>query len=124
MLIYDDLVTSLSLSLRFRFARSLLSIDFALPQCGVLLDPGVLKLVHVTNDPMPSENKHYITLFMAGTVPAGAEMVNAEPHKCEGWEEYRLEELGGELRGRLFGPLLHLVEDMPESVVQWLKEET
>ncbi|GMH70197.1 hypothetical protein TL16_g05348 [Triparma laevis f. inornata] len=61
-------------------------------ECGILLEPG-LKLVHVTNDPMPDENKHYVTLFMGATCGRDAELMNAEPHKCEGWEELGLEEV-------------------------------
>ena len=62
-------------------------------ECGVNLDPTKLKLVHVTNDPMPDENKHYITLFMGATCEKDDVLVNAEPHKCEGWEEFCLDEL-------------------------------
>jgi 8-oxo-dGTP diphosphatase len=90
-------------------------------ECGIKLSSG-LKLVHVTNDPMPDENKHYVTLFMGASCNEDAKLVNAEPHKCEGWEEFTLEELS-EQSLRLFGPLLHMIEDMPESVTNWLAEK-
>ncbi|GMH96492.1 hypothetical protein TrST_g12593 [Triparma strigata] len=88
-------------------------------ECGIILKGG-LKLIHVTNDPMPDENKHYVTLFMAACCEDDATLINAEPHKCEGWEEFSLEELKGR-KESLFGPLLHMIEDMPQDVVDWLQ---
>lgn len=38
-----------------------------------------------TNDYMPKEDKHYITLFMIVRNPVGEPEVK-EPHKCEKWE--------------------------------------
>eukprot|EP00884_Botryococcus_braunii_P020995 jgi/Botrbrau1/757/Bobra.0181s0016.1 len=32
------------------------------------------------------ENVHYVTVFMRGTVPEGAEAVNLEPSKCVAWK--------------------------------------
>lgn len=46
----------------------------------------------VTNDIMPEFNKHYITIFMVADWISG-EPVNAEPHKCEGWEWVTFEQL-------------------------------
>lgn len=46
----------------------------------------------VTNDIMPQYGKHYITIFMLADWVAG-EPVNAEPHKCEGWEWYTFDQL-------------------------------
>ncbi|GMH86612.1 hypothetical protein TrVE_jg10686 [Triparma verrucosa] len=88
-------------------------------ECGIKLKGG-LKLIYVTNDPMPDENKHYVTLFMAACCEDDATLINAEPHKCEGWEEFSLEELKGR-KESLFGPLLHMIEDMPQDVVDWLQ---
>mmetsp|Transcript_27289 Transcript_27289/g.51713 ORF Transcript_27289/g.51713 Transcript_27289/m.51713 type:complete len:314 (-) Transcript_27289:29-970(-) len=88
-------------------------------ECGIMLKGG-LKLIHVTNDPMPDENKHYVTLFMAACCEDDATLINAEPHKCEGWEEFSLEELKGR-KESLFGPLLHMIEDMPQDVIDWLQ---
>uniref|UniRef100_A0A7S1YR91 Nudix hydrolase domain-containing protein n=1 Tax=Ditylum brightwellii TaxID=49249 RepID=A0A7S1YR91_9STRA len=105
---------------------------------------------HVTNDKMPSENKHYVTIFMMGTcVQPNARPQNLEPHKCEGWSSYGWDELRNmiqaeqkekdiEVEGeqgmkkkrknpgtkslpRLFGPLRHLVEDEPTQVLNFLK---
>lgn len=51
---------------------------------------------HVTNDPMPAEEKHYVTIFMMArcrvTDPTQTPR-NMEPHKCEGWQSYTWEEL-------------------------------
>jgi 8-oxo-dGTP diphosphatase len=44
----------------------------------------VQNAVFVTNDVMKNYDKHYITIFMVADWVAG-EPVNAEPHKCEGW---------------------------------------
>jgi 8-oxo-dGTP diphosphatase len=75
---------------------------------------------HVTNDPMPAEHKHYVTIFMMAkckdTVPAQI-LQNMEPEKCEGWQSYSWEELEMlQKEGKLFGPLDRLVRDSPASV--------
>lgn len=46
----------------------------------------------VTNDYMPNYNKHYITIFLVFRYKSG-EAINVEPHKCEGWDWFSLEEL-------------------------------
>mmetsp|Transcript_10148 Transcript_10148/g.20781 ORF Transcript_10148/g.20781 Transcript_10148/m.20781 type:complete len:197 (-) Transcript_10148:58-648(-) len=87
-------------------------------ECGIDISGFPLRLVHVTNDPMLSENKHYITLFMGCVVEDDVEFVNAEPHKCEGWEEYSFNEL--ESSGKLFGPLERLIQQKPKSFSDFL----
>eukprot|EP00563_Minutocellus_polymorphus_P008783 CAMPEP_0181026138 /NCGR_PEP_ID=MMETSP1070-20121207/3475_1 /TAXON_ID=265543 /ORGANISM="Minutocellus polymorphus, Strain NH13" /LENGTH=157 /DNA_ID=CAMNT_0023103301 /DNA_START=167 /DNA_END=637 /DNA_ORIENTATION=- len=80
---------------------------------------------HVTNDPMESEGKHYVTLFMmAEFADQDGTPINCEPHKCEGWDSYTWEELQQISDGRdesgltLFGPLRRLVEEKPEKIVE------
>ena len=82
-----------------------------------------LKCCHVTNDPMPDESKHYVTIFMAGEcVGENPKPENMEPEKCEGWTSYSWEELQGKLSEKLlFGPLQRLVEQNPPSIMEFLK---
>lgn len=88
---------------------------------------------HVTNDPMESEQKHYVTIFMLATcnnnkqVIAGTAENNyqqpktMEPNKCEGWKSYSWSELEEEqAQGKLFGPLDRLVKDRPPKVLEFL----
>ena len=42
------------------------------------------KFAHVNNNVM-SATHHYITIFLVGEVPPGAEPVTCEPDKCAGW---------------------------------------
>mmetsp|Transcript_6381 Transcript_6381/g.17407 ORF Transcript_6381/g.17407 Transcript_6381/m.17407 type:complete len:151 (-) Transcript_6381:298-750(-) len=74
----------------------------------------------VTNDPMPSESKHYVTIFMmAECVNVDAVPQNMEPHKCEGWESHTWDELKAQT-DKLFGPLKRLVDDSPQVVLEFL----
>ena len=90
---------------------------------------------HVTNDIMEVEKKHYVTIFMMGECQCTtARPQNLEPHKCQGWESYSWDELtrfaarsnddGGceEVVPKLFGPLLKLVEESPQIVLDFLNE--
>eukprot|EP00558_Chaetoceros_sp_UNC1202_P003812 CAMPEP_0197236190 /NCGR_PEP_ID=MMETSP1429-20130617/3397_1 /TAXON_ID=49237 /ORGANISM="Chaetoceros sp., Strain UNC1202" /LENGTH=172 /DNA_ID=CAMNT_0042694943 /DNA_START=44 /DNA_END=562 /DNA_ORIENTATION=- len=84
------------------------------------------KFAHVTNDPMPSEDKHYVTIFMTAKCSNEADgPVNLEPHKCEGWSSYSWDELQQISRGEreglsIFGPLQHLLEEAPPIVLDFL----
>lgn len=85
-----------------------------------------VNFLHVTNDPMPSENKHYITIFMAAKCNSKLdEPVNLEPQKCEGWSSFSWNDLQETSAGMrkdlaLFGPLKHLVEQNPQRVLDFL----
>ena len=46
----------------------------------------------VTNDIMPQDDKHYVTIFMVADWVEG-EPENMEPHKCDGWEWISYDEL-------------------------------
>lgn len=93
-------------------------------ECDLQLETPTLG--HVTNDPMPDEGKHYVTIFMmARCIRKDPIQIpkNMEPHKCECWEAYSWDELT-ELRneGRLFGPLDRLVRECPDAVLKFLNE--
>lgn len=66
---------------------------------------GKMSLGSYTNDRMPDEDKHYITLF-AIVEDAQGEPEVKEPHKCDAWEWYRW----GEFPTPLFLPLKNLLE--------------
>ena len=53
-----------------------------------------IEMVHVSNDIMTTEQKHYITIFMkAECVNSDQEIQNLEPHKCEGWNSFSWDDL-------------------------------
>ena len=85
-----------------------------------------LQFCHVTNDPMPRESRHYVTIFMSSRVdPKASPQVpeNMEPDKCEGWKSYswdELQEMGRHEKGKLFGPLQRLIDDNPPAVKEFL----
>lgn len=96
----------------------------AMEECHLELDPETVVLGHVTNDPMPNAQKHYVTIFMMAqcrvTDPVQVPQ-NMEPEKCEGWRSYTWEELRALQRdGKLFGPLDRLVLDSPATVLDFI----
>ena len=80
---------------------------------------------HVTNDPMPKENKHYVTIFMLATCKPRDPFQNPknmEPHKCLGWNSYSWDELSiSQKQGLLFGPLDALVQQNPKAITDFLQ---
>ena len=86
------------------------------------LDPSSVTFGHVTNDPMPSEQKHYVTIFMLAETSAIDQLPeNLEPHKCEGWKSYSWKELEEHQKeGKLFGPLNRLILERPPKVLEFL----
>lgn len=95
-----------------------------LEETGLELDDASLEFGHVTNDPMPNEGKHYITIFMMAKCRATQPPQEAkalEPDKCEGWNSYSWEELKVyREKGKLFGPLHRLVGESPNKVMAFL----
>jgi 8-oxo-dGTP diphosphatase len=80
---------------------------------------------HVCNNPMPDDEKHYVTIFMMGRVDPDAIPKNAEPEKCEGWDLYDWNELQAMVGSRkLFSPLESLVRDAPVGVLNYLNTPT
>lgn len=74
------------------------------------LQLGPITHAATTNDPMPAEGKHYITIFMQADARAGQTPVNLEPHKCKGWKWTSWEEIVALPADRMFIPFQHFVE--------------
>jgi 8-oxo-dGTP diphosphatase len=77
------------------------------------------EFLHVTNDIMEPEGKHYVTIFMVGYLDDNidTEPVNCEPEKCEGWDLYELSDLVGMVgQDTLFGPLEQLLLEQPSKL--------
>lgn len=93
-----------------------------LEECNIKLES--LAFGHVTNDPMPVENKHYVTIFMLATCMATDPIQtpqNMEPDKCLGWNSYSWNDLRTrQMQGDLFGPLDLLVRQKPSSIIDFL----
>jgi len=51
-----------------------------------------VKFLGVTNDVMPKDNKHYITIAMIANLKSGEPEV-LEPNKCLGWGWYELDNI-------------------------------
>mmetsp|Transcript_1385 Transcript_1385/g.3586 ORF Transcript_1385/g.3586 Transcript_1385/m.3586 type:complete len:199 (-) Transcript_1385:209-805(-) len=66
--------------------------------------------VYTTNDLMPAEQKHYVTIFMLAHAPRGVEPKNCEPHKNEGWSWKSWSELKMLPADQLFVPLRNLLK--------------
>ena len=88
------------------------------------LDLQDVQFVHACNNPMPDEEKHYVTIFMMGRIEQGIAPANVEPDKCEGgWELYSwvdLEALVG--TNKLFSPLECLVREAPPAILSFLSD--
>ncbi|KAL9615890.1 MAG: hypothetical protein Q9160_009176 [Pyrenula sp. 1 TL-2023] len=84
------------------------------------------RFLTATNDYMPAEDKHYVTLFIVCVrEDEGNEPQVLEPEKCEGWEWVTWKEIvtwaareegdgnGKAVEQKLFLPLLNLVRQRP-----------
>jgi 8-oxo-dGTP diphosphatase len=80
-----------------------------LEETGVAIDEHRFEQAAVTNDPMPSEGKHYVTIFMRADLPPGAVATNCEPHKNAGWEWMSWGELERTSSKDFFIPLQNLI---------------
>ncbi|GAB5363626.1 hypothetical protein AAMO2058_000899900 [Amorphochlora amoebiformis] len=70
------------------------------------------RIAFVSNDVMPKDRKHYITIFLQVLLPDEnpQEAKNMEPNKCEKWEWRLFQDLKDTLKpDSLFIPLKHLV---------------
>ena len=87
------------------------------------------KFLTATNDYMPVEGKHYITLFMVCGRRNEEEAAQVlEPHKCESWDWFSWEDLQSAidkqteardsdvLERPIFLPLLDLVRQRPGTI--------
>ena len=84
-----------------------------LEETGLRVGEARLALCGATNDPMPEEDLHYVTLFVCGRVTAeeAAGVVNCEADKCAGWAWVAWERLGGEGGLPVFAPLRRFIAD-------------
>ncbi|KAF2168831.1 hypothetical protein M409DRAFT_65208 [Zasmidium cellare ATCC 36951] len=85
------------------------------------LDVKSLAFFTATNDVMQEDGRHYVTVFMVCEREDGKpEPVVMEEDKCEGWEWCEWSELaemvGGKREGKLFLPLVDLVNSRPGLV--------
>ena len=81
-------------------------------ETGLLL-PKPTKHIATTNDPMPADAKHYITIFMLAAAPENLEPQNLEPHKCKGWVWMSWQELKALPKEKLFVSLSHFLAENP-----------
>lgn len=84
-----------------------------------------IQFLTATDDFMPADNKHYVTLFVVCLRENHKEEpIILEPHKCDAWEWVSWESLlewvkqeaeaqTGVVEKTLFTPLLHLVRERP-----------
>lgn len=56
------------------------------------INAGDMSFLGVTNNVFEN-GKHYVTLFFGTTLPKNQQPINCEPHKCEGWEWFKSNEL-------------------------------
>lgn len=94
------------------------------------LDIHQVSFGYVTNDPMITEGKHYITIFMTAEVleedgeriPSPETM---EPHKCDGWSSFSWDDLSRlQKEDKLFSPLNHLVVERPPAIIEFMQRPT
>jgi 8-oxo-dGTP diphosphatase len=85
-----------------------------------------VQFAFVTNDPMPKECKHYVTIFMMALCSRpDAVPENMEPNKCEGWQSYSWQELlKKHADSKLFGPLERLVDASPPTILEFLNSSS
>ena len=101
------------------------AIREVLEECNLNLAATTIAFGHVTNDPMPDEKKHYVTIFMLATCKAADPVQtpeNMEPDKCLGWKSYSWNELlERQKKGELFGPLDLLVRQKPIAITKFME---
>lgn len=85
-------------------------------EMNIILPLEHIKYIHVVNDIMLNENKHYITIFMMCVVPIMTIPINNEPHKCNGWISKSWIQLQNEVKNnpnQFFQPLYQLLLNPP-----------
>lgn len=88
-------------------------------ETGLALPPARFSLAGVTNDVMAGEGLHYVTVFMGARLTDAevAAIVNAEPHKCAGWEWVPAAQLRrGDPTRPLFTSLRNFLDGAPHVV--------
>ncbi|KAI7838259.1 hypothetical protein COHA_007948 [Chlorella ohadii] len=66
------------------------------------------QFAYAVNSVFPS-GAHYVTVFVRAEVPADAQPLNCEPHKCEGWEWVEYDSIPEQCQP-LFMPLAKLLD--------------
>ena len=81
-----------------------------------------VRFAHVCNNPMPDEEKHYVTIFMMGRKEQGSKgPTNLEPDKCDGWALYGWDDLQALVgTDKLFSPLECLMREAPPAILSFL----
>eukprot|EP00472_Partenskyella_glossopodia_P005745 CAMPEP_0197532900 /NCGR_PEP_ID=MMETSP1318-20131121/41366_1 /TAXON_ID=552666 /ORGANISM="Partenskyella glossopodia, Strain RCC365" /LENGTH=167 /DNA_ID=CAMNT_0043089597 /DNA_START=79 /DNA_END=582 /DNA_ORIENTATION=+ len=81
-------------------------------ECNLKFEKSKWKFAFVSNDVMPEDQRHYITIFVQYfDEDAKQEVKNMEPNKCEKWEWRVYEDLKDSLKPEsLFVPLKHLID--------------
>lgn len=95
-------------------------------ETGLEIDIADAKFLTVTNDYMPADGKHYITLFMVCARKHEQDIPQVlEPHKCERWDWMSWDDLlsavekqskahsDDVLEKQLFPPMLNLIRQRP-----------
>ena len=95
-----------------------------------------IRFLTATNDYMPAENKHYVTLFMVGVRENENDVPRVlEPEKCEGWKWVTWEEMkmwveresdgrNETWERRVFLPLSNLVRQRPGIIPTTLEDRS
>ncbi|KAL4790211.1 NUDIX hydrolase domain-like protein [Aspergillus venezuelensis] len=66
-------------------------------ETGLKLDPSSIRFLTATNDIMPSDKKHYVTIFVSGRIlPGQGEAQIREPEKCSEWRIVEWSEIRGD----------------------------
>lgn len=96
-------------------------------ETGLTVSSSSVRFLTMTNDYMPEEGRHYVTLFVVCVrEDENAEPAIMEPDKSEGWEWVSWNDLvtlvkkqvegSGEVERRPFLPLLNLIAQRPGMV--------
>lgn len=81
----------------------------------VFLSQPTLECVTNTTNMDNNPNKHYVTIFMKGSVANDKEPMNLEPNKCEGWQWIPWDEVIRMDSSHLFEPMVSFINDMKKS---------
>ena len=81
-------------------------------ECGIMLDKDSNRhsVIHVTNDIMLDDQRHYITIFMAVKInnEQTVSIINGEPNKCKEWEWLPIDSIHSK---SLFIPLQNFIQE-------------
>lgn len=78
-------------------------------ETGISMAAGSFEKVATTNDPMPGEEKHYVTIFVRTVLPPGSIVDNCEPEKNAGWQWLTWAQVRALPESELFIPMQNLL---------------